>query len=72
MEISAPRHVQPVATGDWSEDCRKGRTFARDIVTLMQETNNPGLLTFVIEDLEKTEAVYVGFCGEIAARLIEG
>lgn len=64
------RPKRPVATGDWSKDCQLGREYAKQIVSYMSNTGNPGALFFATEEIRDHEGLRVGFCNAVAVLLL--
>lgn len=63
----------PVRTGDYGADCLHGRAVGRELVDLVQATENPALIgstVRMIVEAGQWGAVEIGLCSVIGCQLV--
>lgn len=59
----------PAVTGNYIDDCKKGREYADEVAERMRQGHNPALLGWVVKGFgqdDSRKGVETGFCQRIA------
>ena len=70
---SASKAWVPERTGNYADDCARGRRYARELLNFMREKNDPLPFNQVVRSMTDggtMSGVEIGFCTEIGIYLI--